>query len=77
MQDPDIYELIECMTTLIRSEERKRCTELSLQPIHFQMLSFLSHCNKYSDTPAAVADYLDMPRGTVSQSLIILEQKRV
>ena len=71
----DIYELIECMTTLIRSEERKRCTELGLQPVHFQVLNYLSRCNKYSDTPAAVANYLGMTRGTVSQSLIILEKK--
>ncbi|MDT4332420.1 MarR family winged helix-turn-helix transcriptional regulator [Methylomonas sp. MS20] len=75
MQQTDIYELIECMTTLIRSEERKKCTELGLQPVHFQVLNYLSRCNKYSDTPAAVADYLGMTRGTVSQSLIILEKK--
>jgi len=71
----DIYELIECMTTLIRSEERKRCTELGLQPVHFQVLNYLSRCNKYSNTPAAVANYLGMTRGTVSQTLIILEKK--
>lgn len=71
----DIYELIECMTTLIRSEERKKCTELGLQPVHFQVLNYLARCNKYSNTPAAVTNYLGMTRGTVSQSLIILEKK--
>jgi len=71
----DIYELIECMTTLIRSEERKRCTELGLQPVHFQVLNYLSRCNKYSNTPAAVANYLGITRGTVSQSLLILEKR--
>lgn len=75
MQQTDIYELIECMTTLIRSEERKKCTELGLQPVHFQVLNYLSRCNKYSNTPAAVANYLGMTRGTVSQTLIILEKK--
>ncbi|ATG89022.1 MarR family transcriptional regulator [Methylomonas koyamae] len=63
------------MTTLIRSEERKKCTELGMQPVHFQVLNYLSRCNKYSNTPAAVANYLGMTRGTVSQSLIILEKK--
>jgi len=62
------------MTALIRSEERKKCTELGLQPVHFQVLNYLSRCNKYSNTPAAVANYLGMTRGTVSQSLIILER---
>jgi len=75
MSVTDIYELIECMTALIRSEERKKCTELGLQPVHFQVLNYLMRCNKYSDTPAALTNYLGMTRGTVSQSLIILEKK--
>lgn len=75
MPQTDIYELIECMTALIRSEERKKCTEVGLQPVHFQVLNYLSRANKYSNTPAAVANYLGMTRGTVSQSLIILEKK--
>lgn len=77
MAQNDIYELIECMTSLIRSEERKRCTELGLQPVHFQVLNYLSRANKHSNTPAAVANYLGMTRGTVSQSLIILEKKQL
>jgi len=75
MPETDIYELIECMTSLIRSEERKKCTELGLQPVHFQVLNYLSRANRFSNTPAAVANYLGMTRGTVSQSLIILEKK--
>ncbi len=75
MPQTDIYELIECMTALIRSEERKKCTEVGLQPVHFQVLNYLARANKYSNTPAAVANYLGMTRGTVSQSLIILEKK--
>ncbi|MBS3965303.1 MAG: winged helix-turn-helix transcriptional regulator [Methylomonas sp.] len=75
MPDTDIYELIECMTALIRSEERKKCTELNLQPVHFQALNYLARANKYSNTPAAVANYLGVTRGTVSQSLIVLEKK--
>lgn len=75
MANNDIYDLIECMTALIRSEERKRCTELGLQAVHFQVLNYLSRCNKYSNTPASLANFLGMTRGTVSQSLIILEKK--
>jgi MarR family transcriptional regulator, negative regulator of the multidrug operon emrRAB len=75
MANTDVFELIECMTALIRSEERKKCTEFGLQAVHFQVLNYLSRCNKFSDTPAAVANYLGMTRGTVSQSLMILERK--
>lgn len=71
----NVFDVIECMATLIRAEERKRCTELKLQLVHFQLLEYLFYCNKYSDTPAAIANYLGMTRGTVSQSLIILEKK--
>ncbi len=75
MSKANIFEVIDCMAALIRSEERKRCTELKLQLVHLQVLEYLSMCNKYSDTPAAIANYLGMTRGTVSQTLIILEKK--
>lgn len=75
MQEFDVFEIIECMAALIRSEERKKCTELRLQLMHFEVLNYLSHSNQYTDTPAATASYFGMTRGTVSQSLIVLEKK--
>lgn len=71
----DVYAPIERMVALIRSEERKRCTELGLQPVHLQVLDYISRCNRYSDTPAALANYLGMTRGTISQTLLLLERK--
>lgn len=70
-----IFDVIERMAALIRSEERKKCTELGLQPVHFQVLDYLSRCNRFSDTPAALTNYLGMTRGTVSQTLQLLEKK--
>ena len=75
MQKLGVYELIERMAALIRSEERKKCTELGLQPVHIQVLDYLARCNKYSNTPAATSKYLGMTRGTVSQSLMLLEKR--
>ena len=75
MQEIDLFEIVECMAALIRSEERKKCTQLRLQLMHFEVLNYLSHSNKYTDTPAATASYFGMTRGTVSQSLIVLEKK--
>lgn len=75
MKQSTIFDLIECMSALIRSEERKKCTELKLQMVHFQVLEYLSLCNKYSDTPAAIANYLGITRSTISQTLMILEKK--
>ncbi len=46
-----------------------------MQPVHVQVLEYLSTCNRFSDTPAAVADYLGLTKGTVSQSIQVLERK--
>lgn len=75
MKQSTVFDLIEYMPDLIRSEERKRCSELKIQLVHFQILKYLSCCNKYSDTPAAIENYLGITRGTVSQSLLVLEKK--
>ncbi|NOS87951.1 MAG: MarR family transcriptional regulator [Methylococcaceae bacterium] len=75
MSKVDVFDLIERMAALIRSEERKKCTEWGLQAVHLQALDYLSRCNRYSDSPAAVADYLGMTRGTVSQTLLLLAKK--
>jgi len=75
MEKVDVFDLVERMAALIRSEERKKCTELGLQPVHLQVLDYLSRCNRYSDTPAALTNYLGMTRGTVSQTLLLLVNK--
>jgi MarR family transcriptional regulator, negative regulator of the multidrug operon emrRAB len=75
MEKAPIFDVIERMSALIRSEERKKCTEFGLQSVHLQALDYLSKCNKYSDTPAALSNYLGMTRGTVSQTLALLEKK--
>jgi MarR family transcriptional regulator, negative regulator of the multidrug operon emrRAB len=75
MQDLNTFRLIERISTLLRSEQRKKYVAIGLQPIHAQMLEYLSECNRYSDTPAAVSDYLGLTKGTMSQSLQVLERK--
>jgi DNA-binding MarR family transcriptional regulator len=75
MEKVDLFDLIERIAALIRSEERKKCTAVGLQTVHLQALNYLSRCNKYSNTPGALTNYLGMTRGTVSQSLSLLEKK--
>jgi DNA-binding MarR family transcriptional regulator len=75
MEKVDVFDIIERMCALIRSEERRKCTELGIQAVHLQVLDYLSRCNHYSDTPAALTSYLGMTRGTVSQTLLLLERK--
>ncbi|MGZ8189938.1 MAG: MarR family winged helix-turn-helix transcriptional regulator [Methylococcaceae bacterium] len=75
MQDLNVFRLIERISNLLRSEERKKYAAIGLQPVHVQVLDFLATCNKFSDTPASVAEYLGLTKGTVSQSLQVLERK--
>jgi DNA-binding MarR family transcriptional regulator len=75
MQDLNAFKLIERISNLLRSEERKKYAAIGLHPVHVQVLEYLSTCNRFSDTPASVADYLGLTKGTVSQSLQVLERK--
>lgn len=75
MQDLNTFRLIERISNLLRSEERKKYAAIGLQPVHVQVLDYLSTCNRFSDTPASVAEYLGLTKGTVSQSLQVLERK--
>lgn len=46
-----------------------------LNPAQWEALRFIDRANRFSRTPAALSDYLGSTRGTVSQTLISLEQK--
>ncbi|HET9902936.1 MAG TPA: MarR family transcriptional regulator [Xanthobacteraceae bacterium] len=47
----------------------------ALNSAQWEALRYLSRANRFSRSPAAVAAYLGSTRGTVSQTLIALEQK--
>lgn len=46
-----------------------------LNPAQWEALRYLGRANRFSRTPAGLAAYLGSTRGTVSQTLIALEQK--
>ena len=70
-----LYQLIERTGNLLRAEQRLTGKALGLQEVHLQVLLYLSLCNRYSNTPIAVTEYLNATKGTVSQSLKVLEAK--
>lgn len=70
-----LYQLIERIGNLLRAEQRLTGKALGLQEVHLQVLLYLSLCNRYSNTPAAVTEYLNTTKGTVSQSLKVLQTK--
>ncbi|GEM77269.1 MarR family winged helix-turn-helix transcriptional regulator [Vibrio sagamiensis] len=70
-----LYHLLDRIGNLLRNEVRADLAPYGLQPIHFEALHYLSICNRFSDTPKAVTEYLGLTKGTVSQSLKVLETK--
>lgn len=70
-----IQQLLERLSSLLRSESRHQLAEFGLQPVQFDALCYLASCNRYSDTPKAVTEFLGLTKGTVSQSIKILESK--
>ncbi|MCW8931613.1 MAG: MarR family transcriptional regulator [Gammaproteobacteria bacterium] len=75
MKTNQIYDYIERLGNLLRTDSRRDVAEYGLQPIHLEVLHYLSLCNRYSDTPMGVTDYLGQTKGTVSQTLNVLEKK--
>ena len=73
MKTEPIYQYLERMANLLRTDTRRSMVEKGLQPVQLEALHYLSQCNRYSDTPAAVADFLGLTKGTVSQTLGLLE----
>lgn len=75
MQTKQIYNYVERLGNLLRIDSRRSGVEYGLQPIQLEALHYISICNRYSDTPMAVTEYLGQTKGTVSQTLKVLEKK--
>ncbi|HSH28486.1 MAG TPA: MarR family winged helix-turn-helix transcriptional regulator [Thiohalobacter sp.] len=67
--------LLERLGALIHQSVREDAARHGLLPIHVQVLGYLAQANRYSDLPIAIAEYFGITRGTVSQSLAVLERK--
>ncbi|EGU32548.1 MarR family winged helix-turn-helix transcriptional regulator [Vibrio scophthalmi] len=71
----EAYELLERIGNLLRNEARQMGNEHGLHPVHIEMLYYLQRCNLFSDTPAALTEFLGITKGTASQSITLLESK--
>lgn len=69
-----LFETIERMANLIRSEFRHLGADEGLAPVHLQAMLYLEQANRFSNTPQGVAEYLALSKGTVSQSLQLLDR---
>ena len=75
MKSNHIYDYVERLSELLRIDSRKAGAAFGLQPVQLEVLHYLSICNRYSDTSMAVTEYLGQTKGTVSQTLKVLERK--
>lgn len=69
-----VFAVIERIANLAAGEFKAPEGE-GLRAVHFAILGYLQRCNAFSDTPSAVAAYLGHTKGTVSQSIRVLERR--
>ncbi len=67
--------LLERLSTLINQTVRDDAARHGLLPIHLLVLGYLGRANRYSDLPIAIAEYFGLTRGTVSQTIAVLERR--
>jgi len=71
----ELLELVDALGRLLEGHRRAGGLAEGLQPIHLRALAYLGRANRYSNTPGALAEWLGQTRGTVSQSLLLLEAR--
>jgi len=70
-----IYNYIERLGELLEADLRLNLADAGLLPAQFQVLHYLSMCNRFSDTPIAIAEFLGQTKGSISQTVKVLQQK--
>ncbi|RMD70767.1 MAG: MarR family transcriptional regulator [Gammaproteobacteria bacterium] len=70
-----MYFFIERLGQLLRSDLRKAAYEEGLQPIHLQVMEYLMQANRFSNTSSALKAFLNLTKGTLSQTLKVMEEK--
>ncbi len=70
-----LLELVERLGNLMRTEARRAGADEQLQAVHVAALVYLANANRYSNTPQALGEYLGLTKGTISQSLLLLDRR--
>jgi len=70
-----LHQTLERLSSLFRAFLRQAAIEHGLKLVQLEALVYLSTANRYSDTPAALTEYLGVTKGTVSQTLRALVER--
>lgn len=73
----NLIHIIERLANLRKSMLRQQAAQLGMQLVHAEILEYLAVCNRYSNTPLAIVEYLGQTKGSVSQSIKWLENKKL
>lgn len=73
MNQSALHALLLCLSRALQHEQRQAAIGGGLLPVQWAILGYLRDANRYSNTPQALAEYLSLTKGTVSQSLKLLE----
>lgn len=78
LKDPlTLLGILDRIGNLLRADLRKVGVPQGLQAVHIQAMIYLSEANRFSNTPQALAEYLGLTKGTVSQSLMLLDRNNL
>lgn len=75
MTENRLIDTLERLTEILKVDARRAGSRFGLQPVQMEVLRYLHLCNRFSDTPKSVTEYLGHTKGTVSQTLNVLEKK--
>jgi DNA-binding MarR family transcriptional regulator len=76
LKDPlTLLGILDRLANLLRADLRRVGAAQGLQAVHLQALIYLAQANRFSNTPQALAEYLGLTKGTVSQSLMLLDRR--
>ena len=72
MNDIEIW--LERLNSLYKSQMRHAVIDEGIQLVHFEILQYLTICNHYSNTAQALVEYLGQTKGSLSQSIKLMER---
>ncbi len=75
MSVEQIHVVLERLCALLRAEARAQGAADGLLPVQLEALHYLSQCNRYSDTVQGLSEFLGQTKGTVSQTVKVLESR--
>ncbi len=75
MTPTQLPHVLAALARAIANEQRQAAIGAGLLPVQQSILGYLRDANRYSNTQQALTEYLGLTKGTVSQSLKLLEEK--